>query len=115
MSYLVTVRSKGNSNFPNPKGQSKYPEMSSAWIQEGFCWLGKSQPSSGTGETGSHVPKGVISLTFCVLAAKLHFKAPTAVSCPPPPPRLLTLLIYNLASLTILSPLSPAGLPSSHR
>lgn len=28
----MCVRSKGNSNFPNSKRQSKYQEMSSAWI-----------------------------------------------------------------------------------
>lgn len=55
----IPVRSKGNFNFLNSQRQSMYPQMSSSWTTGGFPWLDKSQHASGTGETGSRLPKGV--------------------------------------------------------
>lgn len=47
---------------PNSKKQSKYPEVSSTWTIGGFLVLNKSQRSSGTIETSSYLPKGIIPL-----------------------------------------------------
>lgn len=58
--FYLPVRSKGNSN--SSKGSPKSTNGLNLVYREDFWWLDKTQPSSGTYEPGSHLPKEVISL-----------------------------------------------------
>lgn len=59
---LLSVRSKRDSNSPNCKRQSTCPEIRLRYTTEGFLVIRYS--SSETCETGSLLPKGIISLIY---------------------------------------------------
>jgi hypothetical protein len=60
-SEVSTARSKRKLQFPKLQKAIQVSRDELSLVDEEFCWFDKSQHSSETHESGSHLPKGAIS------------------------------------------------------